>query len=275
MEDYHFIYHPKQQSVFSVKIRRPVGYTNYNIHMHNQEEIIFAFSSCRVRVASNGNEITVHTPAVIINRAGSFHETLEVLDNEMDCYVCSFHPQVFTGLSSQWCCAETVFGNSNLTVLPLSERNCTELTPLFTLLTKQPEPQRRFLLLCIFDQLGRLLAEGLNPIRVSSKLTYVFEVAGLLQNMENGRELTLEQLSERFHVSQTKLKTDFKKITGMPLHAYRRHVQLQEAKILLENTQMELAQIAYSCAFNDESYFIRAFRKEYGITPGAYRKQNT
>lgn len=273
MEEYKFAYVPKKRSIACRPISREIGITTNRIHMHNQEEMIFITSCGRVRLVCNGNTITVSTPAMVINRAGAFHETVEVLEAPMECFVCFFHPQIFAGLNSQWCCTDEIYGSSDLTVLPLSQQQCAELIPLFCLLQQQPESQRRFLLLCVFDQLARLLAEGLSPIRVRSKLTYIFEVAGLLQDLEQGRELTLEQLADRFHVSQTKLKTDFKKITGMPLHAFRRRVQLQEAKILLENTQLELAQIAYCCAFHDESYFIRAFRQEYGVTPGVYRKQ--
>lgn len=216
MEEYQFAYVHKRQRILCRRHTRAVGITTNKIHMHNQEELLFITSTGQVRLVSNGNTVTTATPALIINRAGAFHETVEVLDSPMSCFVCFFHPQVFAGLGSQWCCTPEVFGSSDLTVIPLSERQCMELIPLFSLLQQQLESQQRFLLLCIFDQLGQLLAEGLEPIRVNSKLTYIFEVASLLQDMEKGRELTLDQLAERFHVSQTKLKTDFKKIIGIP-----------------------------------------------------------
>ena len=60
---------------------------------------------------------------------------------------------------------------------------------------------------------------------------------------------------------------------GVPILAYRRRVQLQTAKALLETDNSEIAQIATECGFQDESYFIQVFRKFYGITPAAYRRQ--
>lgn len=273
MENYHFTYRPKPLSLLFVRAVRPEGYVNHNIHMHNQDELIFITSTGKVQLTNNGNILTVNTPALIINRTGSFHETLQVFDTDMVCYVCSIHPKIFSGLSSSWCRAETVLGNTSLAIMTLNQRQLAELLPLLELMLKQPKEQRRFLLLGVFDYLGRLLDEGVPLQRIHTKRTYIFEIAALLQNLDPGTQLTLAELAERFHVSQTKLKTDFKQITGMSVHAYRNQIQLREAKILLESTRLEMAQIAYSCAFNDESYFIRAFRKRYGITPGAYRKQ--
>jgi AraC-like DNA-binding protein len=48
---------------------------------------------------------------------------------------------------------------------------------------------------------------------------------------------------------------------------------LEIAKEKLRNTAESNVDIALSCGFNSETYFIRAFKKLYGITPFVYRKQ--
>lgn len=272
MQNYQFAYVYKKASIGFLQASRGVGPVTSKIHMHNREELLLITSEGACRLTNNGNIVTVNTPALVFNRAGSFHETLEVFEKPMSCFVCSYHPQVFSGIAQEYRHEEQVFQNSDMLIMPLTRQQTDAFIPLFSMMKARPLSQKRFLLLCVLDQMAQLLAEGLVPIRTSSKQTYIFEVVALLQNTESGN-LTLAQLAERFHVSQTKLKNDFKKLTSMPIHMFRRHVQLQTARMLLETTQTELAQIAYSCGFSDESYFIRAFRKEYGITPGAYRKQ--
>ena len=84
---------------------------------------------------------------------------------------------------------------------------------------------------------------------------------------------TLDVLAERFHVGKTKLKADFKKITDMPIHTFRLRQQLHAARSQMARTDASLAQVASDCGFTDESHLIRAFRAEYGITPGAFRKK--
>lgn len=48
---------------------------------------------------------------------------------------------------------------------------------------------------------------------------------------------------------------------------------IMEAEILLRQTTMTIAEIAAYLSFEDASYFTRFFRKQKGVTPGAYRKQ--
>lgn len=43
-------------------------------------------------------------------------------------------------------------------------------------------------------------------------------------------------------------------------------------KMLLQDNSCSITDVAYSCGFNDVSYFIRVFKKECGITPNKYRK---
>lgn len=271
MQAYKFAYVPKRKPVSCRYVYRPLGPSADKIHMHDSAELTLITTTASALVISNGNPSHIQTPALIWNREGSFHELLEVYGQAADCYVCFHKPQLLSEIPKQLR-YDALFEGSDQLVLQLTESQMASFLPLFQLLQTAPLPQKRLLLLCVFDQMQQLINAGLEPIRSGTTLTYIFEVAALLQNPDRDK-LTLDSLAERFHVSPSKLKTDFKKVTDMPIHTFRRHVQLQSARILLETTGQELAQIAYTCGFTDESYFIRAFRKEFGLTPGNYRKQ--
>ena len=43
-------------------------------------------------------------------------------------------------------------------------------------------------------------------------------------------------------------------------------------KKLLADEKNTLSQISFQCGFNDLNYFVRAFKKSEGLTPGAYRE---
>ena len=49
-------------------------------------------------------------------------------------------------------------------------------------------------------------------------------------------------------------------------------IKLNYAKLLLRQTNYSLEFIAQYLSFCDEKYFGKCFKKEYGITPGEYRK---
>lgn len=46
-----------------------------------------------------------------------------------------------------------------------------------------------------------------------------------------------------------------------------------EAKKLLKNQELSIADIAYSIGFNNPNWFTRAFSNFYGVSPTKYREQ--
>lgn len=63
----------------------------------------------------------------------------------------------------------------------------------------------------------------------------------------------------------------FKKYTGKTTLEYINGVRLQRAKSLLLNSDLSVAQVAYSVGFADEKYFMRLFKREESVTPTQYR----
>ena len=56
---------------------------------------------------------------------------------------------------------------------------------------------------------------------------------------------------------------------------YLLNYRLEEIrKRLLHGPQTTISEIAYSCGFNDISYFNRCFLHKYGVTPSFYRSEN-
>jgi len=85
--------------------------------------------------------------------------------------------------------------------------------------------------------------------------------------------ISMQQLSEYTERNCSYLSTLFKKEVGIPISLYIKKKKLEEAKALLSNTDMPIAQIANLLAFCTQSYFSSAFIKETGETPREYRKR--
>ena len=66
----------------------------------------------------------------------------------------------------------------------------------------------------------------------------------------------------------------FKRVTGKTFIEYLSFVRLCEAEKLLLNSTENVSQIALNVGFPNVSYFNRLFRREKGITPLSFRKQN-
>ena len=52
-------------------------------------------------------------------------------------------------------------------------------------------------------------------------------------------------------------------------------LRMTNARSLLEDTDLQIKEIAERCGYKDALYFTQAFKKETGLTPSAYRKTNS
>ena len=92
---------------------------------------------------------------------------------------------------------------------------------------------------------------------------------------EHYREnVSIETLSQLSSLSPYYLIRCFRQQFGLPPHLYQRQVRLLKAKHALHTSQ-SLAAIANDTGFFDQSHFTRSFKRVFGVTPGAYRQDNS
>lgn len=97
------------------------------------------------------------------------------------------------------------------------------------------------------------------------------QVKGYIDIYYSDPELNVSDLSVRFDVSLSYLSRTFKKATGQGINDYIHQVRIANAKTLLAETKMSISQIAQKVGFTSSNAFIRAYRNQEGIPPGAYR----
>ena len=91
-------------------------------------------------------------------------------------------------------------------------------------------------------------------------------------NNNLGEHLTLEGLCEHFHTNRTTLARLIKEATGKSPIRYILEQRLTKSCNDLATTDMSISEIAEKYGFADDNYFIRAFKKQYGISPLQFRK---
>lgn len=91
----------------------------------------------------------------------------------------------------------------------------------------------------------------------------------MTKHMDN--RITLEQLSDRFHVSGTHIKNIFKGIYGVSVGAYIRAQKMESAAYMLEYTDKSILEIAGEHGYDNASKFASAFRSMKGMAPNEYR----
>jgi AraC family transcriptional regulator len=64
----------------------------------------------------------------------------------------------------------------------------------------------------------------------------------------------------------------FKANTGLTPHQFVVNMRLERALELLSASDESMADIAVICGFSDQSHFCRVFRRNFGVSPGTYRR---
>ena len=112
-------------------------------------------------------------------------------------------------------------------------------------------------------------AEGESAHPISRQTEQV--CAYIAQNYQDPM-MTVSQLSDLFHLSQSYLLRIFKRDLGMGVLEYISQMRIQKAKRLLKETKDTVGAIAEQVGYTNSLALIRAFRKQENLTPTEYRR---
>lgn len=94
------------------------------------------------------------------------------------------------------------------------------------------------------------------------------------QNLSNS-ELRTEMMAEYMAVSLSTLTRNTKSLMGITPGDFLAKARIRKAEImLLQQKNMSIAEVAYSCGFSDPKYFSRCFKQETKLSPSEYRSRN-
>jgi len=83
---------------------------------------------------------------------------------------------------------------------------------------------------------------------------------------------TVEDLARRVGLSRTRFADRFRHFLGEPPMAYLARWRVKLGAELLQSTEQSVAEVAATVGYESEFTFSRAFRREMGVSPGAWRK---
>ena len=86
-------------------------------------------------------------------------------------------------------------------------------------------------------------------------------------------DFRLTNVSEALYLNNSYLSHIFKQKTGTTLYQYLLDIRMQEAKDLLRNSNMTVAEIGYQVGYAIPKNFYSAFKKYYSESPRSYQKR--
>lgn len=88
-------------------------------------------------------------------------------------------------------------------------------------------------------------------------------------------DISPDAVAHHAGISQWHFQRIFKSLTNETLKTYIRSRRFSAALAMLEDADVPLIQIALASGFDTQETFTRAFKKAFGVTPGAYRKSRS
>lgn len=87
-----------------------------------------------------------------------------------------------------------------------------------------------------------------------------------------GMRISVNKLSKEVFLHPDYLGRIFRAATGMSIGTMIQKIRIESACHLLSTTNLNVADIAQKCGFEDTKFFYTIFKKRMGVLPGEYRK---
>ena len=157
---------------------------------------------------------------------------------------------------------------------PLSDAGIALLKAIDCLLKAGNEPLAEELLFPLFQiTVGDLKASAAPPSERYLRPMRLWEQIKAFLREHREESITRAQVARLFRISPGYVSELCRQNTGESFSKVKLHYQLERAKNLLIHSGMNVNEIAVQCGFSCANYFIRRFRKAYGVTPHVYRNQ--
>ncbi len=86
---------------------------------------------------------------------------------------------------------------------------------------------------------------------------------------------SFDGMAEALRLTKNHISQLFKQETGQTVMSYVTGVKINRAKVLLRDTNLSILAISEQLGYYDSSHFGWVFKKVTGLTPRAFRQQNS
>jgi AraC-like DNA-binding protein len=127
--------------------------------------------------------------------------------------------------------------------------------------------------LLVYELMIELARAAIIPEEKPENIIYDREIVEILSWINDNltEDISIDSLADRFYISKYHMMRRFRAETGYSIHSYISNKRLLFAHdLLLMGSSVTAA--CYGCGYKDYSSFSRAYKKQFGITPGETAK---
>lgn len=110
------------------------------------------------------------------------------------------------------------------------------------------------------------LSEGHYSVPIQKALSFL--------RLNYSQDISLREAADAAGYAPSYLSRAFREETGVTVSEHLQRLRTAEAARLLKESSIPIAEISAYVGYPDNNYFVKVFRKHYGMTPGAWRKMS-
>jgi AraC family L-rhamnose operon regulatory protein RhaS len=84
---------------------------------------------------------------------------------------------------------------------------------------------------------------------------------------------SIDDLAHEANLSKSLFISRVKQLTGLPPYAYILFCKMQKSKLLLQDMQRSVTDVAFELGFSSSQHFAMQFKREFGMTPSQWRAE--
>ncbi len=249
---------------------------DFEMHIHDNYEIL-CFLSGNADYMVEGQNYHLRPGCVMLMRSAETHRLLLKSSALYDRYVINFRPEMLLSLGFPPALMRP------FTDRPLGERNLylpgefTDVSPQKIFQKIEIESKtidgRKAVLFNLISLLSAIKVAFIKQPRLNpAKKNYTSDAILDYINEHLLSDLSLDLLSEQFHISPSQINRVFRQATGTSVYHYISIKRLIVAQELIAKGESATS-ASQRCGFNDYSSFYRLYKKHFGAAPTASKKE--
>ncbi|MES2332724.1 MAG: two-component regulator propeller domain-containing protein [Bacteroidota bacterium] len=102
---------------------------------------------------------------------------------------------------------------------------------------------------------------------------FMEQLITIIESHLTNPDMDVDYICTQIGMSRTKLYQKIKNVTGQSIGEFVRTIRLKKAAQMMTQQDVSLTDVMYSVGIQTQSYFTKAFKKEFGKTPSQFLKE--
>ncbi len=186
------------------------------------------------------------------------------------------HDEVYQSDASVFIVQFTCEKKLNNIFLNLSDKSAEYIKDLLLQIKEEDEKKESYYQSVCNLLLKRLFSEINRSLNVKEQSIKEQTVASIKEHIKQNfnKNIELKDLATKYNYSCDRLRHIFFEAEQITINQYLLNVRFSESKKMLEDSELQIKEVAIACGFSSVAHFVNFFTKRMGISPREYRDMN-